>query len=312
MQLPDINRSVLRPLHKEEWEERKLEVFVKQDDRIHSDISGNKWRKLVYNMEKAQLQKNENLITFGGAFSNHLLATAAACRLYGIHSIGFVRGDELSADSNETLRKCTQLGMELHFLSRSEYLLKTDELWLKELHVDFPNSYLVPEGGANYLGIAGCQDMIRELPEHIDRIFVAQGTTTTSCGILLGTSEKTKVHVVPVLKGFHAEDEMRKLFTLSGIDDELQDDLFQRMIVENSYDFGGYGKYTPALLQFIQTVYQKLHLKLDPIYTGKAFFAMEEVIRKMNIQNERIIFIHTGGLQGIAGVERKEKIRFFE
>lgn len=312
MQFPAIENSILQQITNSEWEKRNLEVLVKRDDLIHPDISGNKWRKLIYNIEKSQLNQNDTIITFGGAFSNHLVATAAACKLYNINAVGIVRGDELNPSSNATLERCSELGMELVFVTRTLYQLRYDEFWWNELHVDYPNSYIVPEGGANYLGIAGCQDIWNELPKDINRIFVAQGTTTTSCGILLGAPNSCKVHVVPILKGYDSRGEMYKLLKSSGLEEEMIDEEFDKLRVENDYCFGGYGKYTKELLDFIGNTYAQMHLKLDPIYTGKSFYALTQTIEKLDLHDEKIVFLHTGGLQGIAGIEAKEGIQLFE
>lgn len=311
MRAPNIQLSISQELHSEKWKKRHLSVYVKRDDLIHEDISGNKWRKLIYNVEKLQLEKKDTLITFGGAFSNHLVATAAACKFYGIQAVGIVRGDELTPSSNATLQQCHALGMKLVFVSRALYQLRYDELWWKELHIKHPNSYIVPEGGANYLGIVGCQDIWNELPNDVDRVFVAQGTTATSCGLLLGAPDSCKIHAVPVLKGFDSKDEMEQLFASSLLDEETIQEAFDRLILETDYHFGGYGKYTDELLQFIKETYQTHQLKLDPIYTGKAFFAMKDCIEKYDLQNEKIVFIHTGGIQGVRGIEEKEKISLF-
>ena len=311
MNYPNLNNAILQEITTEEWKQRNLTVLVKRDDLIHEEISGNKWRKLLYNVEQAKFNKNETIITFGGAFSNHLVATACACDMLGFKSIGIVRGDELNENSNDTLKRCAAYGMQLVFVSRSEYQLRYDREWWKELHTDYPNSFIVPEGGANYYGILGCQEIWSELPKDADRVFVAQGTTTTSCGILLGSPEKCKIHVVPVLKGFDAKEEMKNLFQQSFLDEELIADFFERLIVENDYHFGGYGKYTNELLTYIKEKYKQFTLKLDPIYTAKAFYALEETIQKLDIRNEKIIFIHTGGIQGSKEVELREGVELY-
>ncbi|HRO76888.1 MAG TPA: hypothetical protein PLP27_12160, partial [Crocinitomicaceae bacterium] len=146
------------------------------------------------------------------------------------------------------------------------------------------------------------QEIWKELPSDIDRIFVAQGTTTTSCGILIGAPETTKVHVVPVLKGFDAKQEMKNLFQNFFLDEETTDELFKKLIVESDYHFGGYGKYTPELLAYITEKFTQFNLKLDPIYTAKSFFAMEQTIKNLDLKNEKIVFLHTGGLQGANGI----------
>lgn len=311
MNFPDFNRSTLKEISTPEWEKRNLTLLVKRDDLIHDEISGNKWRKLVYNIEQAQLKKNETILTFGGAFSNHLVATACAAQLKGLKAIGIVRGEELTAESNTTLRRCKDYGMELVFVSRELYHLRNDRQWWDELRLDYPNSFVVPEGGANFYGVLGCQEIWKELPEDVDRVFVAQGTTTTSCGILLGAPEKCFVHAIPVLKGFDAEAEMKQLLYSYFLDEELLTEFFSKLKVETDYHFGGYGKYIPELLNYITEKYRQFGLKLDPIYTGKAFFAMEETIKKLDLKDEKIIFIHTGGIQGSKGIEEKEGVELY-
>lgn len=312
MNFPDFNRSILEEISTPEWEKRNLTVLIKRDDLIHDEISGNKWRKLVYNIEQAQLKRNDTILTFGGAFSNHLVATACAAKLNGLKAIGIVRGEELTAESNATLQRCKDYGMELVFIPRELYNLRNDRQWWDELHLDYPNSLIIPEGGANFHGVLGCQEIWKELPKDTDRIFVAQGTTTTSCGILLGAPEKCTIHAVPVLKGFDAETEMKQLLYSYFLDEELLTEFFSKLKVETDYHFGGYGKYTPELLNYITEKYRQFGLKLDPVYTGKAFFAMEDLIQKLDLKNEKIIFIHTGGIQGSKGIEEKEGVELYE
>lgn len=302
MKFPDIKRSILQEITTARWLKRNVKVYVKRDDLIHEEISGNKWRKLMYNVELAKNNKNDTLITFGGAFSNHLVATACACKVLGLKSVGIVRGEELSVNSNDTLKRCADYGMKLEFVSRELYNLRYDKDWWRELQLDYPNAMVIPEGGANFYGMVGCQEIWKELPNDIDRIFVAQGTTTTSCGVLIGAPEKTKVHVVPVLKGFDSKQEMTNLFQNFFLDEETTHELFEKLIIEPDYHFGGYGKYTPELLAYITEKFTQLNLKLDPIYTAKSFFAMEKTIEKLDLKNEKIVFLNTGGLQGAKGI----------
>jgi 1-aminocyclopropane-1-carboxylate deaminase len=311
MIFPDIKKSILQQIHTADWDKRGLTVFVKRDDLIHSEISGNKWRKLLYNIEESKHHKVDAILTFGGAYSNHLVATASACKLYGLHAVGIVRGDELTINSNETLKRCSEYGMQLEFVSRELYNLRNDYEWKKELHLDFPNAMIIPEGGANYLGVVGCQEIWKELPSDINRLFVAQGTTTTSAGILLGAPENCKIHAVPVLKGFDSIAEMKKVLADFYLDEETEESIFQKLVIEFGYDFGGYGKYTVELLHYIQQIYSQHQLPLDPIYTGKAFFAMEKTIQQLDLKNETIVFVHTGGIQGSAGIEKKEQIKLY-
>lgn len=273
-------------------------LLVKRDDLIHPDVSGNKWRKLKYNMLSVQQQKLDGIITFGGAYSNHLLATAAACNLEGMKSVGIVRGEELNEHSNSTLQRCSELGMRLVFVSREEYNLRNDELYQKELHEDFQNYLLVPEGGANYLGIIGCQEIWSEIKEEFDFLFVAQGTTTTSVGLAMACPAKTKIFVVPALKGFDSAAEMTQLAKSAFIDHETILDLTATIESLDEYHFGGYGKHTPELLEFMDSFAKETGLLLDQVYTGKVMFAIQSEIKKRAWTNKKILFLHTGGLQG--------------
>jgi 1-aminocyclopropane-1-carboxylate deaminase len=298
MELFDTSKSVLQEIRLSADQFPNVHLFVKRDDLIHPEVSGNKWRKLKYTIELVNHQKKDGILTFGGAYSNHLLAVAAACKLAGLKSIGVVRGDELTVNSNENLRRCSELGMELIFVSRESYDEREEkscqEGW-KEAH---PHYLLVPEGGANYYGMVGCQEIVKELPESVDHLFVAQGTTTTSCGLLIGSDENTRIHVVPVLKGFDSLTEMRKLLFPFLIDEETINEYLERVEVHSEAHFGGYGKWNAELLDFITDCKTKYDLPLDKIYTGKAFYALMEWLKEQNFQTpQTIVFLHTGGLQ---------------
>ncbi|TSJ48117.1 1-aminocyclopropane-1-carboxylate deaminase/D-cysteine desulfhydrase [Fluviicola chungangensis] len=298
MELFDTSKSILQEIRLDPGKFRNVRLLVKRDDLIHPEVSGNKWRKLKYNIELAEYQKKDGILTFGGAYSNHLLAVAAACVSAGLKSIGVVRGEELNSESNENLKRCSELGMELKFVSRESYDERNEkscqEGW-KEAH---PHFLLVPEGGANYYGMVGCQEIWKELSEKVDHVFVAQGTTTTSCGLLIGSAENTVLHVVPALKGFDSEAEMRKQLFPFLIDEETIDDYMRRVEVHPEAHFGGYGKWTPDLLDFISSCKNAYDLPLDKIYTGKAFHALMEWLKQQDFNiPQTILFIHTGGLK---------------
>jgi len=301
----DTKRSILQEINVEAFQKRGISLYIKRDDLIDPDISGNKWRKLKYNIALCESKKKEGIITFGGAYSNHLVATAAACKNANLRSVGLIRGEELSSDSNETLRRCKELGMKLKFISREEYAIRNDKAYHETLGADFPTLQLVPEGGANYYGMIGCQEMLSEIETNFDHVFLAQGTTTTSCGIAFGLKSHQKVHVVPVLKGFDSLEEMKALFAKTGIDQTTVSDLLERVIVHDDAHFGGYAKYTQELIDFIRDFYRKYKIKLDPIYTGKAMFKLMKELESEEFNNAKVLFIHTGGLQGISGIEKK-------
>lgn len=307
----DLENAVLEKLVSKEFDSRGISIYVKRDDLIHPEVSGNKWRKLKFNVDVCQNAKKDGILTFGGAFSNHLLATASACHSIGLKSVGIVRGDELNSQSNHTLRRCSELNMELKFISREEYRMISDKSYLADIAHEFPNYHIVPEGGANYYGMIGCQEILKEIDVEFDAIFVAQGTTTTSCGLLLGLKEKQELYTVPVLKGFDAEKEMKSIFEYSGIEEEWLQDAFEKLNILDEFHFGGYGKYNDGLLSFIKTFYLNHHIKLDPVYTGKAMFAMMKELENEKWNGKSIVFIHTGGIQGVESIEKKSGVRLF-
>lgn len=293
----DSEQSVLQELHSEEWSRRGIRVLVKRDDLIDEEVSGNKWRKLKYILELAESQHKSGILTVGGAYSNHLLATAAACKKAGFKSMGIVRGEELTPESNHNLRRCKELGMQLVFVSRDEYGERYEkerqEIWKQH----YPEFLFVPEGGAMYHGLIGCQEIATEIPEKIDYVFVAQGTTTTSCGLLLGFPEETTLHVVPVLKGFDALAEMRPHLYSFLLDNETLEYYLKRVVVHNSAHFGGYGKMPEELLSFIRECQEKWNLPLDGVYTGKAFWALTHALQSPEFDRSTVLFVHTGGLR---------------
>ena len=292
----ETDKSVLQELYFKHFSESGGRLLVKRDDLIDPFVSGNKWRKLKYIIGLAQFQKKEGVLTLGGAYSNHLLATAAACRRTGLKSIGLVRGEELTIESNDNLKKCHELGMHLVFLSRSEYAERAEkerqEIWKQ----DYPSYLYVPEGGACYHGLIGCQELANELPAETAHVFIAQGTTTTSCGLLLGLPETTKLHVVPALRGFDSKAEMRPLLDQFLTDPTLTEEYLDRIAVHADHHFGGYGKSTPELSEFIKSTYKEQKLPLDSVYTAKAFFALTEELKTSNYNGQTVVFIHTGGL----------------
>lgn len=301
----DEQRSIVQRLNSEELDKRNIRLYIKRDDLIHGVVSGNKWRKLKYNFLRAKELKNEGVLTFGGAFSNHLIATAAAAEVAGLRSIGIVRGDELTPQSNNTLMACSSYGMELVFVSREEYMLRYEREYHEELIERFPNHLIVPEGGANYYGMIGCQEILKGLEMEPDHIVVAQGTTTTSLGVLMVLSDRQKLDVIPALKGFDSKQEMKRLLMRSGFDSEYIDEVLDKVRVLGDYHFGGYAKASEELINFIREVYWNFNLKTDPVYTGKAFYAMFDRMRSGDYDNSTVLFIHTGGLQGVQPYEKK-------
>lgn len=308
----NTEKSIVEELIDTDLNERGIRLFVKRDDLIDEVVSGNKWRKLKYNVELCVFRKKEGVLTFGGAYSNHLIATAAACKKQGLRSIGIVRGEELNPESNETLRNCTRFGMKLIFVTRNEYQRRYEKSYHEELSYLYPNFHVVPEGGANYYGIIGCQEIIQEVKEDFDHVFVAQGTTTTSCGILMSLHEKQKLHVVPAMKGYQSIHEMRALMSKSGMEEDWVKNRLSLVEEHLEFHFGGYGKYTEELLKYIQFFFRKHRIKLDPIYTGKAMFATMNELKDRRYNNTNVLFIHTGGIQGAAAIESKSGFYLYD
>lgn len=274
-------------------------LFVKRDDLIDAHISGNKLRKLEGNLLAAQNAGAEQLITFGGAYSNHLLASAAAAKALNLPIIGKVRGEELNPTSNALLYKCQELGMHLEFISRTTYqaqkLTSGRDLQSK--------TWYIPEGGANPEGIWGCAQIYTEAlaqnnNEHFDAVFIAQGTTTTSLGILSAIGPKTQLYVVPVLKGFDALAEMKTLAHLAQ-QNALTSEFtfpFEQVKVLDQYHFGGYAKSTPELRAFVEDFNLSGQFPIEPVYTGKALFALADELPRLDGSCKSVLFVHTGGV----------------
>jgi 1-aminocyclopropane-1-carboxylate deaminase len=270
------------------------QFYVKRDDLIDPYISGNKWRKLKYILEKARQEGRTHLITFGGAYSNHLLATASAAARAGLKATAFVRGEVVN---NEMLLICKLFGMTLLFTDRTAY---KDKLRLFNEHfADDPTAYFIDEGGASEEAVNGCAEIITEIPEDVDYLFCAAGTGTTAAGLLKGiiaSNRKTELHVVPVLKngGFIA-DEMARYVSIE-----------KQLTLHNDYHFGGYAKTQPALLNFLHKFTGNQGILIDPVYTAKMFYAVEDLSNQGLLPRDaKIVALHTGGLLGILGMKDK-------
>jgi len=274
-------------------------IWVKRDDLIDPYISGNKWRKLKYILKDAQEKGKNHLVTFGGAYSNHLVATAAAAARNGLKATAFVRGEEVT---NEMLLICSLFGMQLIFIDRESYKNKA-ELF----HVNFENdenAYFIDEGGASEEAVKGCSEIINELTTNFDHIFCAAGTGTTAAGLLRGINQQqltTKLHVIPVLKGGDfMKDEIAK----------YEPDL-NNLHLHTNYHFGGYAKTKPSLLNFIKDFSAQTGMLIDPVYTAKMFYAINELQHQNYFEKDaKILAVHTGGLLGILGM--KDKLNEFK
>lgn len=296
--------SPVEELKDELFTKFQLDVWVKRDDLIHEEIMGNKWRKLKYNIQKAVEDQYKGLLTFGGAYSNHIAATAAAAREHQLQSIGVIRGDELNRSSNPTLRFANEQGMELKFVSRSEFRSLKDSL--SEIAIHYPNYYVLPEGGTNHLAIEGASEIISELTEIYDYYILPIGTGGTFAGILKGLKGDGTVIGVSSLKGNWLDGEIKNLLKTYSI-------AYTNYHLIKDCHFGGYGKVNDELIGFINRIKRKNGLQLDPIYTGKMYFATLKLASEGFFpEKSKILVVHTGGLQGIAGYNEVAKTKILE
>ena len=290
-------QSKTQPVFLPELNAKEVSLFVQREDLLHPSISGNKYRKLAYNIEEAKRQGKRQLLTFGGAYSNHILATASAGYEYGFETIGFIRGDELglaidkTLKSNSTLRAAKDFGMQFRFLSRSDYRMKEEVPFLERLQKEFPDAYLLPEGGSNALAVQGCEAILNKEVSY-DIVCVAVGTGATISGIINSTEEGQQVYGFPALKGDFLEPKIQ----------EYTADKGQWQLME-AYHFGGYAKTTPELIAFINAFKATTDILLDPVYTAKMMYGLLDLVRKNHFpKGTNILAIHTGGIQGVAGM----------
>ncbi len=276
----------------------EISISLKREDSLHPLISGNKYRKLKYNLETAKAQNKHTLLTFGGAHSNHLSATAAAGFEYNFKTIGIVRGEELEHKSkqgkpiNATLDLAIQNQMTLEFISRSNYRNKTSPSFVKLLKEKFGDFYLIPEGGTNQFAVKGCEEILSKNDDEFDVICVAVGTGGTISGIINSAKAHQKIIGFPALKGDFLNDEIDK-YVLNK----------ENWSLTNEYHFGGFAKVTEELIVFMNNFKEETGIPLDPIYTGKMMFGIVDLIKNNFFEKgTRILAIHTGGLQGIEGM----------
>lgn len=270
-----------------------VELWIKRDDCMHPVISGNKWRKLKFILDHALKLGVDTIVSMGGAYSNHLHALAFAGQSLGLNTIAYIRGEKPEA-LNPTLRDLLAWGMELRFISRSDYRqLRTYKTYdsLPDLQ---PGQYWLPEGGATELALKGVAEIVREIDSDYDVLAVACGTGTTLAGLIAAMPAQATALGFAALKG----------------GDFLSDDI-KRLLPEGhsarnnwtmllDYHCGGFGKTTPALLAFIERFQTRHGIPLEPVYTGKMFLGIYDLLRLGFFEaGQRIIAVHTGGLQGV-------------
>ena len=282
---------------------KNIEVAIMRLDLIHPGVSGNKFFKLKYNLEQARLEGKDTLLTFGGAYSNHIFATAEAAITEGFQSIGIIRG-ERTDPLNPTLAHVESLGMKLHFVDRETYRKKNRSGFINELKDLFGDFYLIPEGGTNELAIKGTREIIGKDESQFSHFAVSIGTGGTFAGLAASIFTTQTLIGISSLKGEFIHSEMDKLLSDHQI---LSEGNYE---INSEYHFGGYGKYTQELVEFIREFYENFGIALDPIYTGKMAFGIWDLIKKdVFVPQSKILIIHTGGLQGNIGFAERTGIK---
>lgn len=277
-------------IHDELLLEAGIRFGILRLDRIHPLVSGNKWFKLKENIEVAKARGAKALLSFGGAYSNHLLAMAAAAKAYDLLPIGIVRGFHGQELPSATLLECAALGMQLVYVSREEYQRKEDPAYLQQLQVQYLGVYIIPEGGNNEAGLSGAAAIARYIPQDADLVMAAIGTGTTFAGVRNGLDSRTGMLGFPVMKGGeYLQQEIAERLQTTGTNWALA----------TGYHFGGFARYNDELLAFMNDFYKKHHVPLDFVYTGKMLYGILDMIRRKEISGKKhVIAIHTGGLQG--------------
>jgi 1-aminocyclopropane-1-carboxylate deaminase len=248
---------------------------------------------LKYNLAFAKQAGFSKLVTFGGAFSNHIVAVAAAGKEFGFETIGIIRGEELESklENNPSLLKAISFGMKLDFVTRSQFQEKESQAFLEELQIKYGDFYLLPEGGTNDLAIQGCKEIIQDNEKQFSHICCAVGTAGTLSGIIEASFEHQKIIGFSALKGDFLSDVIRKFVTRTNWE------------IETNYHFGGYGKVSDELISFMNSFYNNTKIPLDPVYTGKMVYGvLNKIENQFFPENSKILMIHTGGLQGIEGM----------
>ena len=283
----------------------KNKVYVKRDDLIHPIISGNKWRKLKYNLEYYNSIYKKGIVSLGGAYSSHILALSYLCKVNSIKCVLLVRGEQ-PHPLNDILRKCLSYGAIIEYIIRKDY---KNPKWIKKyVEENYNDFFFIPEGGSNFYGIKGCQNIAKEIENDFDYIFCEVGTGATFSGIVSSLNKSQSCFGVVVLKGATTIGEnISKNFEF-----ELKKPFSKNWILNHDYHLGGYAKYNEDLILFMREFYKITSLKTDPIYSGKMFYGLVDQLKNNKIlENKKIIALHSGGLSGIEGFEKRYKLKIF-
>ncbi len=283
--------------------DKQINLFIKREDLTDKFISGNKWYKLKYNLIEAEKLGYKTLLTFGGAFSNHIHATAAAGKKYGFKTIGVIRGEE-HLPLNPTLSSAQENGMLIEYLDRKSYRNKYDEDLISQFKNNFGDFYLIPEGGSNHLAIKGCAEIIPTIDNKFDFICSACGTGGTLAGLILGLNSKSFALGFSVLKGGEfLNQNIRNLLS------HYQKENLSNWQINLDYHFSGYAKINTELVNFCNDFEKRHNIPIEPIYTGKMFYGIYDLIKQNYFPpNAIIVAIHSGGLQGLDGLKFRSMI----
>ncbi|MBL0359406.1 MAG: pyridoxal-phosphate dependent enzyme [Chitinophagaceae bacterium] len=272
-------------------QQKKIQLQVLRLDKVHPIISGNKIFKLHYYIEGLDKKAGKTIITFGGAYSNHLVATAYTCKLNGITCVGIVRG-EAPKQLSHTLQHCTEYGMQLQFISREAYHQKENNDFTGQLQQQYENAIIIPEGGYAIAGAKGAALIMNHVADEITHICCAAGTSTTAAGLLSNIKPHQQLIVFPVLKGLNDIDQRFDFLTGKNFNKE-------QLHIRDGYHFGGYAKKTVELIQFMNTLYNEHWLPTDFVYTGKMMYGVMNLLQNnFFLPGSKVLCIHTGGLQG--------------
>jgi 1-aminocyclopropane-1-carboxylate deaminase/D-cysteine desulfhydrase-like pyridoxal-dependent ACC family enzyme len=298
-----FEKAVIEQVNFSNWKDSGVEVYVKREDLSDPIVSGNKWRKLKYNVEQFKLQGNKKLLTFGGAFSNHLHAVARVGELLNIPTVGIVRGERVP-NLSETLLDCEKMGMDLQFVSREKYAEKEAKGFQQDLRDEHGDVFIIPEGGNNYRGVIGCQEILKGIPSDFTDVFCGLGTGTTFAG-LISSGYEANFHGVAALKGsFHEKDVLDFINNNIGPVEDLVE--LEYVIFHNDFHFGGFAKWNEELISFIRKINSETGVQLDLIYNAKVWFALDQLISNGSIEKgAKVLLINTGGLQGNRGFKHR-------
>lgn len=271
----------------------EISLIVRRLDVVDPVTGGNKWFKLHYNLERLLKEGYSKMVTFGGAWSNHIAATARIGKLSGIETVGIIRG-EPTLNQNVTLSRAKSDGMKLIFVSRESYKIKNESSFLKQVLEDHASYFVIPEGGSNYEGVVGCIEILEDHDAVFTDIVVACGTGTTAAGLIISLGNNQKLTGISVLRDQNSIEKNIESF-LKQFNPENN---LQNWSVQHDFHFGGYGKTNPILTQFIDDFNKKTGIPLEPVYTAKMFFGLEKLIHQGYFKpGAKILAIHTGGMQ---------------